>query len=94
MWCRRAQNATICCRSVSGRSARTGHEAAIDLKAVPGVDAETGGRRAAEDAAVPLARAGGIGRGDLRHAGDVRGERLGVMVAEREGVDWLTAGER
>jgi hypothetical protein len=59
-------------------------EAAIDLKAVPGIGARDrahGGRAAAQDAPVPIPPAGGIGRCDCRHANDVRGEGVGVMVA-------------
>jgi hypothetical protein len=73
------------------------HEAAIDLNAVPGVGAEivlsVDGEwrrarlfRSHEQAELVAAFA------DTRAT--FGGEGLGLMVAEREGVDWLTAGER
>ena len=63
------------------------HAAAIDLQGGARHrrrDRAHGGRGAAQDAAVPITRAGGTGRRDRGHAGDVRGEGVGVNAKTEE----------
>ena len=65
------------------RSAEGGHEAAIDLSAVSGIGAEVVLSVNGEWRRSRLFRSheqGGTGRRDCRHAGDVRGEGVGVSV--------------
>jgi hypothetical protein len=60
------------------------HEASIDLKAVPGIGAESCSRwtgRCRKTRLFPLTRAGGTGRRDRGHAGDVRGQGVGLKWA-------------
>ena len=68
---------------------KDGREAAIDVKAVPGIRAEIvlSVDGAAQDAAVPVTRAGGTGRRDCRHAGNLRVEGLGVTASSTKGIN-------
>jgi len=59
-----------------------GHAAAIDLKVVPGIGAEIVLTVDGEPRKTRLFRSprpGGAGRRDRGHAGDVRGEGVGLM---------------